>query len=299
MRLHYAEARLGQIDDEVRELQRATLPTVSEREQVAARLRDQAERLRTTDGQLQQRLDELNRKKNDLLERRLHQNDQIRKIPSMLAEIQDWTANLGGTKPNTAIQSLEREAATIESEIEATRASLVRLIAAQEERTKLFESRFDAVVRQTLTEEFRGVVQLDEETVHFVIKRGESLSGEAYETLAVLLADLALLFESDSPYSHHPGLLIHDSPREADLSIRIYQRLLDVAHACIDPSMNNGDVAFQYIVTTTTPPSPRLQETSVTKLKLGSGPASLFGRQLESPTSAQEQTPLFDDEDRA
>ena len=40
----YVQARARQIDDEMRDRQRSTLPTVSEREQVAARLAEQAER---------------------------------------------------------------------------------------------------------------------------------------------------------------------------------------------------------------------------------------------------------------
>jgi hypothetical protein len=122
------------------------------------------------------------------------------------------------------------------------------------------------------------------------------LSGEAYETLGVLLADLALLFESNAIHSHHPGLLIHDSPREADLNLRIYQQLLDVADAHMRESGQDGDIPYQYIVTTTTLPSRRLQNRSVTKLKLSGGTGSLFGRQLEAPTPDQAGPTLFDKE---
>jgi hypothetical protein len=137
----------------------------------------------------------------------------------MLTQIQDWTAILEGNKANTALQRLEQEVATAEAQIEATRHKLAQLITAQVQRAKGFEGRFDAVVQLTLTDEFKGVVEIEEEGINFGIKRGESLSGEAYETLAVLLADLALLFESNAVHAHHPGILLHDSPREADLNL--------------------------------------------------------------------------------
>ena len=289
----YVQARASQFDDEIRDRQRSTLPTVSEREQAAARLAEQAERLDSTVRQIQQRLDATNRQKNVLMEQRRNLNDQIRRIPSVLEEIKDWTAILGGEKANTPLQRLEREAAAKEAEIEATRRNLAELIALQVRRARLFEGRFDAVVRQTLSDEFMGVVEIEEEGISFEIK---PLSGEAYGTLAVLLADVALLFESDSAHSQHPGILIHDSPREADLNLRIYHRLLDVAEAHMRKAGQDDDSPYQYIVTTTTPPSEQLQGTSVTRIRLSSGTGSLFGRQLEDPTPAQTQLTLFDGE---
>ena len=108
----YVVARVEQIDGEIRDRQRTTLPTVSEREQAAARLAEQAERQRSLVGQIQQRLDAMNREKNELIERRRNLNDQIRRIPTMLADIQDWNEISEGRKPNTAIQRLEQEAAS-------------------------------------------------------------------------------------------------------------------------------------------------------------------------------------------
>ncbi len=292
----YVQARVEQFNEELRDRQRSTLPTVSEREQVAARLAEQATRLRTSVSEIQQRLDAMNRRKNDLLEQRRSVNDQIRRIPSMLAEIQDWTGILEGKKANTALQRLDQEEANVEAEIETTRSTLDQLIADQAQRATLFEGRFDSIVRQTLTDQFKGAIEIVEDGVNFGIKRGESLYGEAYETLAVLLGDIALLFESNALHAHHPGILIHDSPREADLNLQIYQRLLDVADANMQQSAQGVDIPYQYIVTTTTLPSARLQNSSVTKLKLSSGEGSLFGRQLEAPIPALPLFALFDRE---
>lgn len=275
------QARQEEIDRQLRERQRTTLPIVSERDQVAARLAEHAQRQQAVVAQIQQRLNALNRQKNDLLERRRSLNDQIRRIPSVLGEIQDWNAILEGTKPNSTIQTLENALTSTEAKIEAAKAKLKELITVQVERSKSFEARFDGAVKQTLTPDFKGMVDVEEEGINFRITRGESLSGEAYETLAVLLADVALLFESSAGHVHHPGILLHDSPREADLNLRIYQRLLDIADLQIRNAKQDGDVPYQYIVTTTTLPSRQLQE-SVTRLKLTGGVGSLFKRQLEA-----------------
>ena len=290
----YVVARVEQIDNEIRDRQRTTLPTVSEREQTAARLAEQAERQRSLVGQIQKRLDDMNQEKNELVERRRNLNNQIRRIPAIFSEIHDWNEISEGLKPDTAIQNLEQVAEDTIAEIATTKGELAQLIAVQVERAKQFGSRFDAVVRHTLTNEFRGVVEIEEEGVNFRIMRGESLSGEAYETLAILLADVALLFESNAAHSHHPGLLVHDSPREADLNLRIYQRLLNVADEYMRESGEHGEIPYQYIVTTTTLPSKGLQKKSITKLELSGGEGSLFKMQLESGKS-QAQTPtLFD-----
>ena len=294
----YVMARAEQIDGELRDRQRTTLPTVSEREQAAARLASQAERQRSLVGQIQQRLDAMNREKDELVEQRRNLNDQVRRIPSIMADLRDWNDISEGNKPNTAIQNLELQVASAESGIEATKRDFALLIAAQVERAKRFGSRFDAVVRQTFTTEIRGVAEIAEDGINFRIVRGESLSGEAYETLAIILADLALLLESSTAHSNHPGLLIHDSPREADLYLGIYQKFLDIADAEMRGQEREGDVPFQYIVTTTTLPSKKLQNKSVTKIKLSGGSGSLFGRQLESAKSSSEQT-LFDTAEEA
>jgi hypothetical protein len=290
----YVVERVGLIDSQLRERQRATLPTVSEREQAAARLAQQAERQRSLVGQIQQRLDAMNRQKDELVERRRNLNNQMRRIPTILTEIKDWNEISEGRKPNTAIQRLEQESTSAAAEIESTKRDLAQLIVAQVERAKQFGNRFDNLVQRTLTNDYRGVVGIEEDGINFRIVRGESLSGEAYETLAILLADLALLFESVADHSHHPGMLIHDSPREADLNLRIYQRLLDVADEHLRASGQQVVVPYQYIVTTTTLPSKALQRRSITKLELSGGEGSLFKMQLESGKSAAEQPTLFD-----
>ena len=209
----------------------------------------------------------------------------------------DWNELLEGRNPNTELQRLEQELSDNVLAVAAARERMATLLAAQVDRAKQFAARFNALVKKTLTNDFKGVVDIQEDGLNFRIVRGESLSGEAYETLAILLADLALLLESAADHSHHPGLLIHDSPREADLNLRIYQKLLDVAGEELRLA-HPESLPYQYIVTTT-PPPPSLQHESVTKFKLSGGTGSLFGRQLETAKPAADQPTLFGTEGEA
>lgn len=289
----YVVARVAQLDIDMRERQRVTLPTVSERDQTAARLAEQEKRQQSTIARIKARLDALNREKNDLLERRRNLNDQARRIPGILAELRDLHAIIQGTKPNSVLQSLESTVTDTEGKIASAKTKLTSLLTAQSERIKSFGERFDGVVKRTLTKDFKGIVEIDEEGIELRIKRGESLSGEAYETLAVLLGDVALLFESNATHVRHPGFLVHDSPREADLNLRIYQRLLDMSDAHMREHQRNDETPFQYIVTTTTLPSEKLQRNAVTRITLRGGIGSLFGRQLEAPAVGQPDPMLF------
>ena len=91
-----------------------------------------------------------------------------------------------------------------------------------------------------------------------------------------------------------PEYCLHDSPREADLNERIYHRLLDMADAHAQEARQNGGIPYQYIVTTTTSPSRHLQRKSVTTIRLGDGPGSLFKMQLEA-AKPQTAPPTFFD----
>lgn len=68
-----------------------------------------------------------------------------------------------------------------------------------------------------------------------------------FKVLEILAGDIACLLDSTSPDSFHPGFLLHDSPREAEMSEAILWSLL--GHVA-----SSGGDSFQYIVTTSTEP---------------------------------------------
>ncbi len=111
-----------------------------------------------------------------------------------------------------------------------------------------------------------------------------AVGGEAYQVLEVLLGDLTCLLDAaTSNESNHPGFLVHDCPREADMSALLYRNFLKAAlDADLQLASMNG-VSFQYIVTTTSAPPSELTKFPYLVLELQAGleDALLFRRKLE------------------
>jgi hypothetical protein len=113
----------------------------------------------------------------------------------------------------------------------------------------------------------------------FEVARG----GEAYQVLEVLLGDIVCLLDSAvSEASNHPGFLVHDCPREADMSERLYREFFLAAAEAAEQPGSDGKVPFQFIVTTTSPPPKELGGAPHVVLELapGADEALLFKRQL-------------------
>lgn len=113
----------------------------------------------------------------------------------------------------------------------------------------------------------------------FEVARG----GEAYQVLEVLLGDIVCLIDSAvSEVSHHPGFLVHDCPREADMSERLYREFFLAVAEAAEQLGNGQTVPFQFIVTTTSPPPAELRNSDFIVLELAPGvnECMLFGREL-------------------
>lgn len=82
-----------------------------------------------------------------------------------------------------------------------------------------------------------------------------------FKVLEILAGDIACLLDSISADSFHPGFLLHDSPREAEMSEAILWSLLGHVAA-------SGGDSFQYVVTTSTEPSDAFK--SFERLRLSS-----------------------------
>ena len=90
-------------------------------------------------------------------------------------------------------------------------------------------------------------------------------AGEAYSVLEILLGDFVCAVDSiDNPKSSFPGFLIHDCPREADLSDFLYGEYLSLL-----AGEERSSPGWQAIVTTTTPPPVSLRTHPYLVLELG------------------------------
>jgi len=96
-----------------------------------------------------------------------------------------------------------------------------------------------------------------------------------FKVLEILAGDIACLLDSTGGQSFHPGFLLHDSPREAEMSAAMLWALL--GHV-----VSSESKAIQYIVTTSTEPPEEFQPFVRLVLSSESEDSLLFRRRLDA-----------------
>lgn len=135
---------------------------------------------------------------------------------------------------------------------------------------ELLSDIFSKSVKTVLAKDtYDGAFGLNQKEISFQITNGPAMSGEAVETLCVLLTDIScLIFNAVSNTSVLPGFLIHDSPREADLGLGIYLNFIRFIEKLHMIYSGEDSCPFQYIITTITAPPAELKDTDRVKLRL-------------------------------
>jgi len=125
---------------------------------------------------------------------------------------------------------------------------------------------FDTVVQTIVNDRLSGTLTFNSiETTAAIFRSGE-LDSEAYKALRCIAYDFTALIARFHDLGHHPGFLLHDSPRESDLESSLYLQLFHFIHT-LEKSAPNS---FQYIVTTTEAPPEELQNDQYVRLELSS-----------------------------
>ncbi len=116
--------------------------------------------------------------------------------------------------------------------------------------------RFAALCEELVGASRRFELSMESKAIRLNIVGRTGAPGEATSTSALVLSlDLAALQSAMDGYGHHPRMMILDSPREADMEIGIFNRLMRRLAAWHQTS----SPVFQLIVSTTTRP----QETDI------------------------------------
>jgi hypothetical protein len=139
--------------------------------------------------------------------------------------------------------------------------------------------KFSAIIRRLVNDSARGAVTLTGNGLEIVVDVDGDRRTAAIESLKVLAFDLACLCLSVEGSTRVPAFLVHDSPREADLGLSIYDELFRLMR---ELEALTETTAFQYIVTTTTRPPNDLRCDPWLRLILRGAPGSerLMGRDL-------------------
>jgi hypothetical protein len=166
--------------------------------------------------------------------------------------------------------STEAEVAKLESRLEQTGNAAV---AERNQHAHVFSrlgQHFDPLVRGLVGEDASGRVHLDGNGLHLTVEYGGDRSTPAIDSVKILAFDLAAMCRSIEGATYMPALLIHDSPREADLGLSIYHQLFRIV---VELEQVGTTPLFQYIVTTTTRPPDELSVAPWLRLELNGAPA--------------------------
>jgi len=113
---------------------------------------------------------------------------------------------------------------------------------------------FRFVVRSLLGPDVDAGVEFSGKSIYPHVDFHGRMDSAALETVRLLAFDIACLLDSYvRNASMLPGFLIHDSPREADLSVDIYHEIFRLMQR-MEKESQKEDYPFQYIITTTEPP---------------------------------------------
>ena len=153
---------------------------------------------------------------------------------------------------------LEQSMARLEKQI---RTSLeTQAVVREQNRAALsaFGEGFGRVARAILGDQVRGEIRFRGRHVRPTLTDRIDLSSAALETLKIICFDLAALVHGVERGGGHPRFLLHDGPREADMDAELYQRLF-LLMVELERTFEQRPLSFQYIVTTTEPPPPEVQ----------------------------------------
>jgi len=183
----------------------------------------------------------------------------------------------------------------LEGTIEQLRNELRSLQESYNKQLKAISEIYDGLIKNVLSKSYSGVLRMPKGELQFHIDEAAGLTGEAVETLALILADVATMICSCQGIGHHPRFLLHDSPREADLDWHIYNRYLSSMWILTNKYGGQDKAPFQYIITTTSKPPKDLNRAICLRLEAQPDTKMLFRRLLTNPPTI-EQFELFGEE---
>ncbi|MCB8747286.1 hypothetical protein LHU53_10235 [Rhodoferax sp. U2-2l] len=276
------------VQDEISKLELASLRDLRDRRSLQAAMAESARRavrLLERKNELKSKIDAMSRQGKTLAD--VQQKTRIgkrtaeleaNKWPALLDELDRWERTAGSSQAQAAIDASRVKSAKIEQDMNRARTQLTVLQQDRSEREKALARITDGLTRQLLPDGAFGVFDPRDEARPF---RLSMRGGEAYRVLEVLLGDVACMLDSARPENALPGLFIHDCPREADMSVGLYENFLTLIGQLQKTQYAGLELPFQYIVTTTTPPPTDLQDGTVClTLDPSSDEGLLFGRRF-------------------
>ncbi|MBY5344953.1 chromosome segregation protein SMC [Rhizobium leguminosarum bv. viciae] len=135
----------------------------------------------------------------------------------------------------------------------------------------IISRKFSAIIRRFVSDNSKGALTLTGKGLKLIVDIDGDRRTAAIDSLKVLAFDLACLCLSVEGSTRVPAFVVHDSPREADLGLSIYDELFQLMRELEEFTETP---VFQYIVTTTTRPPNNLRRDPWLRLILRGAPGS-------------------------
>lgn len=162
--------------------------------------------------------------------------------------------------PNTTYQQAAHLVSQFKEEQGNKEAALSIARRENAEKAKMIATRFDSLIKEVINAKCRGMFSAGDELAFSVVGNKGEISGDALKVVRTVLGDFASMLHGIEGHAAHPGFLVHDSPRQADMSLVWYQRILAQAAEISETIGGEDNAPFQYIVTTTTAPPENLRK---------------------------------------
>lgn len=170
------------------------------------------------------------------------------------------------------LKTLQEEHSRLESEHQSIKAdegikrkSIDACVKDQSKALLRLNEKFGPIIHYLIGEDAVGEARLSSNDLDLKVRLGGDRSTSAIESLKVVAFDIASLCLSIEGFTNAPAFCVHDSPREADLGLPLYQRLFYLMEMI---ESTGTQPLFQYIVTTTTHPPDAFQHEPWLKLEL-------------------------------
>ncbi|PYE31957.1 hypothetical protein C8J37_10986 [Rhizobium sp. PP-WC-1G-195] len=159
----------------------------------------------------------------------------------------------------------------LEEKLSKEREILAAFLAKQGLTFGIISRKFSAIIRRLVSDNSKGALTLTGKGLKLIVDIDGDRRTAAIDSLKVLAFDLACLCLSVEGSTRVPAFVVHDSPREADLGLSIYDELFQLMRELEEFTETP---VFQYIVTTTTRPPNNLRRDPWLRLILRGAPGS-------------------------
>lgn len=184
---------------------------------------------------------------------------QIQKRATERISRLDWIAHRARAAHDSAQEARQR-IASLTTEIDETRKTAEAIREGLKRAMSDFSGSFNRVIAALIGEDVTAGASFHGRAVHVNLTCRGDFTSAAIETIKILAFDLSVLLSSIEGRGHHPRFLIHDGPREADMSAAIYRRFFVLARE-FERAAGGLEPNFQYIITTTEPPPDEICQT--------------------------------------